>query len=108
MFRFLGLRHMVVVDRYNQVEGIMTRKDLLGYTVEKKLKFARNNNIRKGFYIGTPNSDSERSTTSSSNSPSPSSNLYEIVSRADSLTPPQGLQSTVIPEEEECDEEEHA
>ncbi len=100
---------MVVVDRYNQLEGIITRKDLLGYTVEKKLKFARNNNIRKGFYIGSPSSDSERSTTSSTNnSPSPSSNLYEIVSRADSLTPPQGLQSTVIPEEEECDEEQHA
>lgn len=100
MFRFLGLRHLVVVDRHNQVEGIITRKDLLGYTVEKKLKFVQNNNIRKGFYIGSPSSDSERSSTSSS-SGSPASCMNEAIPRTESMTTPQGLQAIIIPEEDE-------
>lgn len=93
---------MVVVDRFNQVEGIITRKDLLGYTVEQKLKFVRNNNVRKGFYIGSPSSESDSSTGSSA---SPGNSLQSVIPRVDSLTPPQGLQSTVIPEEEEGEEE---
>lgn len=33
VFRDLGLRHLVVVDEYNEVQGIVTRKDLLGFAV---------------------------------------------------------------------------
>ncbi|XP_064629427.1 H(+)/Cl(-) exchange transporter 7-like isoform X2 [Lineus longissimus] len=35
MFRGLGLRHLVVVNEYNQVIGIVTRKDLARYRVWK-------------------------------------------------------------------------
>ena len=35
--RSLGLRHLVVVNSANQVEGIVTRKDLMGFSLEDKL-----------------------------------------------------------------------
>ncbi|XP_035227060.1 chloride channel protein D-like isoform X2 [Stegodyphus dumicola] len=37
IFRSLGLRHLVVIDERNQVVGIITRKDLMGYSMEEKL-----------------------------------------------------------------------
>jgi CBS domain-containing protein len=37
MFSALGLRHLVVTDVLNQVLGIITRKDLLGYAVESRV-----------------------------------------------------------------------
>lgn len=37
IFRSLGLRHLVVVDDKNQVAGIITRKDLMGFSIESKL-----------------------------------------------------------------------
>ncbi|CAL8070215.1 unnamed protein product [Orchesella dallaii] len=108
MFRGLGLRHMVVVDRYNQVEGVITRKDLLGYTVETKLMNVLNNNDRKGFYIGSPTtseSSSATASTSTSGSPSSANSIFEVIHRQDSMTSqPQGLQSTVILEEAEEEE----
>ena len=36
-YRSLGLRHLVVVNSANQVEGIVTRKDLMGFSLEDKL-----------------------------------------------------------------------
>ena len=38
LFRTLGLRHMTVVSHTNQVEGILTRKDLMGFAIEEKLE----------------------------------------------------------------------
>ena len=35
--RSLGLRHLVVVNSSNEVEGIITRKDLMGFSLEDKL-----------------------------------------------------------------------
>ncbi|XP_041457216.1 chloride channel protein C-like [Lytechinus variegatus] len=37
IFRTLGLRHLTVVDAQNQVLGIITRKDLMGFRMEEKL-----------------------------------------------------------------------
>ena len=37
MFRALGLRHLVVTNKYNHVSGILTRKDFMGFKVEEKL-----------------------------------------------------------------------
>jgi hypothetical protein len=38
LFRTMGLRHMTVVSHTNQVEGILTRKDLMGFAIEEKLE----------------------------------------------------------------------
>ena len=35
--RSLGLRHLVVANSSNEVEGIITRKDLMGFSLEDKL-----------------------------------------------------------------------
>jgi len=40
MFRLLGLRHLVVVDESNRVVGLISRKDLLGGELERKLHAA--------------------------------------------------------------------
>lgn len=37
IFRTLGLRHLTVVDQHNEVVGIVTRKDLMGYNMEECL-----------------------------------------------------------------------
>lgn len=37
IFRTLGLRHLTVVNNQNQVVGIITRKDLMGFKMEEKL-----------------------------------------------------------------------
>ena len=34
---FLGLRHLTVVDEDNSVVGILTRKDLMGFSIEERL-----------------------------------------------------------------------
>lgn len=38
MFRTLGIRHMVVTDQHNQVMGIITRKDLMGFRIDDKIR----------------------------------------------------------------------
>ena len=37
IFRVLGLRHLTIVDTSFHVTGIITRKDLMGYSLEEKL-----------------------------------------------------------------------
>ena len=37
LFRTLGLRHLVVVDDLNRIVGMITRKNLLGHSLKKKL-----------------------------------------------------------------------
>jgi len=37
IFRSLGLRNLVVVDDNFRVEGIVTRKDLMGFSIEERL-----------------------------------------------------------------------
>merc|ERR1719373_127507 len=37
IFRVLGLRHLTIVDTSYHVTGIITRKDLMGYSLEEKL-----------------------------------------------------------------------
>ncbi len=39
--RSLGLRHLAVVSEHNNVVGIITRKDLMGQTLEERLVVAR-------------------------------------------------------------------
>ncbi|XP_063180068.1 chloride channel protein D-like isoform X2 [Chroicocephalus ridibundus] len=39
IFRTLGLRHLTVVDQQNQVVGVITRKDLMPFPLEEKLRF---------------------------------------------------------------------
>ncbi|KAK2167559.1 hypothetical protein LSH36_26g05031 [Paralvinella palmiformis] len=40
LFRGLGLRHLVVIDKHNEVIGIVTRKDLARYRyVHHKWRF---------------------------------------------------------------------
>ena len=38
IFRTLGLRHLTVVDMANRVVGIISRKDLMGFSLEEKLE----------------------------------------------------------------------
>ncbi|CAH1786426.1 unnamed protein product [Owenia fusiformis] len=47
VFRTLGLRHLTVVDRNNRVVGMITRKDLMGYNLEKKLDVHGRNKASK-------------------------------------------------------------
>ena len=47
LFRTLGLRHMTVVNHTNQVEGILTRKDLMGFAIGEKLERLLTNPPRK-------------------------------------------------------------
>ena len=47
LFRTLGLRHMTVVSHTNQVEGILTRKDLMGFAIGEKLERLLTNPPRK-------------------------------------------------------------
>lgn len=37
LYRTLGLRHLLVTDMRNRVTGTITRKDLMGFRIEKKL-----------------------------------------------------------------------
>lgn len=37
IFRSLGLRHIVVINMNNEVTGIITRKDLMGFRLEENL-----------------------------------------------------------------------
>jgi hypothetical protein len=37
LFRSMGLRHLVVVDEHNRVQGIVTRKDLMGFRLDEAL-----------------------------------------------------------------------
>ena len=37
LFRTLGLRHLTVVDELNRVVGLVTRKEMLGFALDKKL-----------------------------------------------------------------------
>ena len=47
LFRTLGLRHMTVVSHTNQVEGILTRKDLMGFAIGERLERLLTNPPRK-------------------------------------------------------------
>ncbi|XP_065175744.1 chloride channel protein B-like isoform X2 [Sycon ciliatum] len=47
IFRTLGLRHLPVVDVLNRVVGIITRKDLMGFSLEEKVSMLRKAIIRK-------------------------------------------------------------
>lgn len=47
IFRTLGLRHLTVVDMVNRVVGIITRKDLMGFSLEEKLERRK----RRGYSI---------------------------------------------------------
>lgn len=38
IFRTLGLRHLTVVDRQNRVVGVITRKDLMPFPLEERLR----------------------------------------------------------------------
>jgi len=42
IFRTLGLRHLPVVDTSNKVVGMITRKDLMGFKLERKLNSKSN------------------------------------------------------------------
>jgi len=45
----MGLRHLVVVDDDNQVTGMITRKDLLGFEIEKKIHNLINHSMNSTF-----------------------------------------------------------
>lgn len=47
LFRTMGIRHMTVVSHTNQVMGIITRKDLMGFAIEEKLERLLTNPPRK-------------------------------------------------------------
>jgi len=49
IFRSMGLRHLTVLDRFHQVAGILTRKDLMGFKIEKKIEKAIENATGKTF-----------------------------------------------------------
>lgn len=40
IFRSMGLRHLTVVDDNNRIQGIVTRKDLLGYRLDAAVQKA--------------------------------------------------------------------
>lgn len=43
LFSTMGLRHLVVVDEFNRVRGMVTRKDLLGYRIDAAVSRLRRN-----------------------------------------------------------------
>ncbi|CAL8095571.1 unnamed protein product [Orchesella dallaii] len=49
IFRQMGLRHLVVVDDDNQVIGMITRKDLLGSEIEKKIHHLIKHSMNRTF-----------------------------------------------------------
>lgn len=38
IFRSMGLRHLTVVDNNNRIQGIVTRKDLMGYRLDTAVR----------------------------------------------------------------------
>ncbi len=61
MFRTLGLRHLVVVNHFNKVVGILTRADLVASHIYQRSK-------RLGLSRATSPSSSSATSTSSSSS----------------------------------------
>ena len=38
IFRSMGLRHLTIVDDNNRIQGIVTRKDLMGYRLDTAVR----------------------------------------------------------------------
>ena len=46
IFRSMGLRHLTVVDNNNRIQGIVTRKDFMGYRLDSAVR--KSEQIRNG------------------------------------------------------------
>ncbi|XP_022108381.1 chloride channel protein C-like isoform X2 [Acanthaster planci] len=51
VLRTLGLRHLTVVDGHNNVVGIITRKDLMGFQIEEKLGAVLSNRLDENNWL---------------------------------------------------------
>lgn len=50
LFRSCGLRHVVVLDHWNRVKGILTRRDLLEEHCERRFRMAKRGEPELGLY----------------------------------------------------------
>jgi CBS domain-containing protein len=57
LFRTLGLRHLTVVNQRNQVVGVISRKDLMGFNLEERLEDKRKKETKLTEIIGDKKND---------------------------------------------------
>ncbi|CAD5124730.1 DgyrCDS13000 [Dimorphilus gyrociliatus] len=96
LFRTLGLRHLVVIDCWNSVVGIITRKDLMNYHLNERLSL-----VESSWKV-------EEQITNTSNEDKGDNSAYQIlpavtISRIEEETEETSRKNTISSVDEEAD-----